>query len=850
MLSTLLLAMQVAVASNTAPAAAMPADAPARRASPTVAEATRAERAVVIDGRDDDAAWRDAQIIDSFRQFDPIENGDPRAFRTEAKVTYDDRYLYVFVRAFDPRPDSLVALLARRDVRTQSDWLHLMIDSYHDRRTGYRFTVNPAGVQRDVYMSNDGNEDVSWDAVWSVATRIEKDAWTAEYRIPFSQLRFARADRHTFGLAIWRDVGRTNERLSWPLYRRNQPGMVSQFGELRGLDRIAAPRRLEATPYTLAKDLSHPEGAGRFGRQQAGSMGADVKYGLTSNLTLDATINPDFGQVEADPSVLNLTAFEQFYQERRPFFLEGQGIFRYDLNCNDGQCSGLFYSRRIGRSPQLGGTYYDASNPLNTTILGAAKLTGRLANGLSIGVLDAMTQREVGTGGRTIEPAANYGVVRLQRDLRQGNSGLGLMITSTDRQLDEWSTDYLRQGARAVGVDFRHRFAQNHYQVTGYLAGSRVDGSAAAIDLVQRNGVHNFQRPGADLGYDPSATSMSGATMQLALEKQGGGKTRFFTGYQRTTPGFEVNDVGFLARADQQSYSTWFQVAYLKPTSWYRSARVNFNQWTLWNTGGQMLELGGNINAHVEFANQWWGHIGGNLNSVGNSFDDRVSRGGPSVRQVYNRSGWFGMEGDRRWKVQPMFFTRGQMKDASGSWMAGFDPEVAIRVASRLQARMGLSFTHSVNDAQWYGKESDATGKTHYTFARLDQHVASLTTRLDITATRTLSLQLYASPFVATGSYSNLRELDDPAAPRYAGRYRAYGTGAALEGFNFKEFRSNTVVRWEYRPGSTLFFVWSQGRQQDGRNPGSFEAGRDLRDLFRARPDNTLLVKAAYWFAL
>jgi len=277
---------------------------------------------------------------------------------------------------------------------------------------------------------------------------------------------------------------------------------------------------------------------------------------------------------------------------------------------------------------------------------------------------------------------------------------------------------------------------------------------------------------------------------------------------------------------------------------------VNFNQWTLWNTGGQLLELGGNINAHVEFTNQWWGHIGANLNSVGASFDDRVSRGGPAVRQVFNRSGWFGLEGDRRWKVQPVLFARGQMKDASGSWMAGVDPQVAIRVASRLQASLGLSYQRIVNDAQWYGNVRDGAGTTHYTFARLDQNVAAFTSRLDITATRTLSLQMYASPFVATGAYSNLREFDDPAARRYSGRYKPYGSGAPLSSFNFKEFRSNTVVRWEYRPGSTLFFVWSQGRQQNGMNPGSFEAGRDLRDLFRARPDNTLLVKAQYWFAM
>jgi len=850
MLNTLIIAAQLAVASH--PVAALPSggEAPTvRRATATVAEATRATRAIVVDGRDDDDAWRSAQVIDAFRVFDPVENGDPRGFRTEARVTYDDRNLYVFVRAYDPHPDSLLALLARRDVRTQSDWLHLMIDSYHDRRTGYRFTVNPAGVQRDVYMSNDGNEDLSWDAVWTVATRIEKNAWTAEYKIPFSQLRFARGDAHTFGLAIWRDVARTNERISWPLFRRNQPGFVSQFGELRGIDRISTPRRLEATPYTVAKNLSHANANSGFGRQQLQTVGADVKYGLTSNLTVDATVNPDFGQVEADPSVLNLTAFEQFYNERRPFFLEGQGIFRYDLNCNDGQCSGLFYSRRIGRSPQLGGRYYDASNPLNTTILGAAKITGRLANGLSIGVLDAMTQREANPGHRTIEPAANYGVVRLQQDLRNGNSGFGIMMTSTDRQLDEWSADYLRRNARVLGADFRHRFWKNNYELSGYLAGSRVEGNAAAMSALQQNGVHNFQRPGSGLDFDPTATSMSGASMQLALSKNGGGKTRFFTGYQRTTPGFEINDLGFLSRADQSSWSNWFQVAWQKPTRWYRRLSVNFNEWNMWNQSGELLGFGGNVNAHAEFANQWWGHIGFNLNS-NHTFDDRVARGGPSVREVFNRFMWFGVEGDRRWKVQPNVFVNIQPRDASGSWMTGVNPQVAIRVASRMQASVGVNLVRSVNDWQWYGNEQDASGATHYTFARLDQHVASLTTRLDVTATRTLSLQLYASPFVATGAYTNRKEIADGSAPRYAARFKPYGAASWNDGFNFKQFRSNAVVRWEYRPGSTLFFVWSQGREQDGLNPGSFEASRDLRDLFRARPDNTLLIKAAYWFSM
>ncbi|HEY4658387.1 MAG TPA: DUF5916 domain-containing protein, partial [Gemmatimonadaceae bacterium] len=290
-----------------------------------------AARAPVLDGKDADEIWRSAEPITAFRQFEPVEDGEP-PMATEARVAYDDRYFYVFVRAFDPRPDSIRSYLSRRDVRTPSDQLKVMLDSYHDRRTGYEFAVNPAGVKRDYSMDNDGNEDESWDGVWDVATRIDEQGWTAEFRIPFSQLRFPPERSLTFGFGIWRDIARTNVRVSWPVYRRTKPGLSSQLGEVSGIENVAAPRRIEVTPYAVQKDLTLARANGTFGRMQQMTGGADLKYGLTSNLTVDATINPDFGQVESDPSVLNLTAFEQFYQERRPFFMEGQGIFRYDLN--------------------------------------------------------------------------------------------------------------------------------------------------------------------------------------------------------------------------------------------------------------------------------------------------------------------------------------------------------------------------------------------------------------------------------------------------------------------------------------------------------------------------------------
>src|SRR5881628_1782751 len=349
----------------------------------TKATAVRATVPVVIDGRDDDAVWRIAPAITQFRQFQPKEDGDPR-FPTEAKVAYDDRYFYVFIRAFDPHPDSILKLLARRDVRAATDQLKIMVDSYHDRRSGFEFAVNPAGVKRDYAMYNDAQEDDAWDAVWDVGTQVDALGWTAEFRIPLSQLRYVPRATNTFGFAVWRDIQRYSERVSWPVYRGSQAGVSSQLGELTGLEGLPSPRRPEVAPYVVTKNVSVPIGS-TFDRSQKVTGGADLKYGLTPNLTLDATVNPDFGQVEADPAVLNLSVFETFFQEQRPFFVQGAGIFRFDVNCtavndcNTGE--GLVYSRRIGRAPQLAGTYSDTTSPAFTRIFGAGKLTGRLPGG-------------------------------------------------------------------------------------------------------------------------------------------------------------------------------------------------------------------------------------------------------------------------------------------------------------------------------------------------------------------------------------------------------------------------------------------------------------------------------------
>ncbi|MDQ6717496.1 MAG: carbohydrate binding family 9 domain-containing protein, partial [Gemmatimonadota bacterium] len=768
----------------------------------------------------------------------------------ELRVVYDDKYLYVLGRMYDPAPDSIVSLLSRRDVRTSSEQLKLVIDSYHDRRTAYQFITNPAGVKRDFYVYNDNTEDPTWDGVWDVATAIDSLGWVAEFRIPFSQLRFNNSSNLTFGFMAVRDIARTAARNSWPLFHRDRQGYVSQAGDLGGIGGLSTPRRLELTPYVVTKNETLPKGS-HFTHPQALSGGADVKYGLSSNLTLDATINPDFGQVEADPSVLNLSAFEQFFEERRPFFLEGAGIFNFRTQCGDIDtgCTGLFYSRRIGRSPQLLGVYGNETSPSNTTILGASKIAGRLGKGLSVGFLDAVTQREQGAGGATIEPMTNYAVGRVQQSLSGGSADLGAMITATNRSLDANSTPYLRSAAYTGGVDFRQRFFDKKYELTAYAAGSVVRGSSAAISATQRDGVHRFQRPDDAIAFDSSRTSLAGTAQRLTISKFGGGITRFQSVYQRFSPGFETNDVGFQSRADQQLFRNWFSLQFNEPTKVFRRAFINFNSYQTWTTAGLPTALSLNNNSHIQFPNFWWGHAGINYGGFRPTFNDRVARGGPAVRQSRDHGAWAGVELDNRKTWVPNLFAGvngGDAGNSSGWWV---NPGIDFRVSSRYSASLGANFEKNNNDSQWR-KNFGAAGNdtTHYTFARLQQTTLSMTTRMNFTATPTLSMQFYAQPFVTTGDYSNWRELANARADSYSARFKPYTASGDPGGFNFKQLRSNTVVRWEYRPGSTIFLVWSQGREFSDGRPAEFNFSHDLGDLFKLHPANTFLIKASYWF--
>ncbi|MCC6319070.1 MAG: carbohydrate binding family 9 domain-containing protein [Gemmatimonadaceae bacterium] len=825
------------------PAAPTRAQAPAgaRLRLPPASTATRgivvrAQRPLLIDGRDDDEVWRSAPVMDQFRQFTPAEDADP-SFRTEIRAAWDDRYLYVVVRAFDPHPDSIVRLLSRRDVRTNSDQIKVLIDGYQDRRNGIQLMLNPAGVKRDASIYGDYVEDMTWDGIWDGAARVDSLGWVAEFAIPFGQIRF-NPGQTAFGFGVWRDIARLSERVAWPAYRQSSQTLASQLGTLEGFERIRRGSRLELLPYTVTRNVTEAKAEGWSHPQQIAG-GLDVKLGLGSNLTMDATVNPDFGQVEVDPAVLNLTAFEIRFEERRPFFQEGVGLFR----CG-GPCEGIFYTRRIGRAPQL---RTSSSGSGATTILGAAKLTGRLGKGVSIGVVEAVTRREVGADGETIEPRTNYLVLRALKEARQGRSAFGVMATALNRDLEPATDPFLRRDAYTLVAQGYHRFAREKWEAMLYTGRNVVHGSAQAIARTQLSPTHAYQRPDHEERYDPTRTSLGGSVIGGSLAKLVGA-VRYNTFLRAAGPGLEANDMGFVPVVNDVSFRQNLSYQTLRPGAFYRRTFSQLSTEQHWTTGG--LPAGSSVSAHAsaEFLNFWGGAITWRVADIGASHCVACARGGPAIRQSIKQELDVNLSGDARRAVVPgveVGLRRGDGGRSHG-WSAGTSLEV--RLASRFSMSVAPNYEHRTDDQQWirnYG--ALLADSTHFTFARLDQRTLMFTARANWTMSPNLSFQLYGQPFVSSGAFEDWREVADARAPTYAERYRSYGGGAIPEGFNVKQFNSNAVMRWEYRPGSTLFVVWQQGRRQDGHNAGTFEFARDYRDLFRAHPDNTLLVKVSWW---
>jgi hypothetical protein len=849
-----------------------------------VADAVRRDSDIVLDGRLSESAWQKAPAITNFTQSYPTPGAKPTD-PTEVRVLYDDAALYVGVRMFDAHPDSIAAQLARRDASgIYNDWIHVIVDSYHDRRTAFHFTVNPKGVKKDLYTSNDGDEDANWDAIWEVATRVDSLGWVAEFRIPLSQLRFGSTtgkDR-IWGFQVMRDVARRNERDSWSPWTPQSPGFVSRFGDLGGLTDVPQPRGLEVVPYVSTKLTRAPgDRANPFfhSTDTKPSVGADLKYALPSGLTLTTTVNPDFGQVEVDPSVINLSAFETSFPEKRPFFLEGSDAFGFGRVAlyNDYGSQRFFYSRRIGREPQrsVSGKFVD--RPAATTIAGAAKITGKVGP-WSVGFLDAVTPKETARVVTSndirmttpVEPLTNYMASRIKRDFRGAGTVVGTMVTSTLRNLsDPVFKDVLRSTATLAGADFEHAMQNRKYIVSGFLAGSSVTGSQNAIASTQLNSTHYYQRPDASyLRYDPTRTRLTGHVGELAFATSGALYSS--VGYKEMSPGLELNDLGLVGAADFRALVT--DVGYQNYTAGrrLRSFGGNASSEHAWNFGGNSIRqaLSGSVSG--VFNNLASAGFGGGYSWP--YFNDRFTRGGPLALQPSRWSVSANAGSDTRKVVSfrgaADYFRRGQ--HGGGGW--DMSSAADYRPASNVHVVFGPSLSRDNAPAQYVRTVTDpaatATYGKRYVFANIHQTTLAMDTRVEWTFSPAMSFQLYAQPFVSAGQYYGFKEFLTQRKFEFAEYGVERGTIArSLSGtytvdpddggpspsfdfsdptFNIRILRGNAVLRWEYRPGSALFVVWQQQRT-DSEPVGDFDPRRDVGGLFQTVPTNILLVKATYW---
>jgi len=833
---------------------------------------TAAMAAPVLDGRLDDPAWAAADSLHSFTQKEP-EEGKPARFATVARVAFDGAAVYVGIRAYDPDPSKIVAQLTRRDEDSSSDWLLMAFDSRHDQRTAYAFMVNPAGVKRDFLIADGADDDASWDAVWDVAVKRDAQGWTAEFRIPFAALRFAPNGDGVWGFEVARAVPRVNEQSFWAPLKHDESRIVSRFGELRGMRGLASPRRLEVLPYTVS-GLTRAPGAGddpfHHASDWRGSAGVDVKYGVTSDLTLDATVNPDFGQVEADPSQVNLTQYETFVGEKRPFFTEGADIFRFGIALGDGDdaTESLFYSRRIGRAPHysMDGRY--VSQPSQTTILGAAKLSGRVGSGWSIGALGAVTGEESGSGmsdagerfAQVVEPMTGYGVLRARREVNGGRTQFGFVGTGVHRRLGGTGIDDLPSDAFAGGVDFSHRWGSDNWQATGYLLGSTVHGDSAAILALQTAPARYYQRPDADwVRLDSSATSLGGWASGYMVARVKGSWQGGVLGIARS-PGFEVNDVGYLREADQVTNAAYLQRRSFTPKGAFRNWRIGGNLWDGRDFGGRVTSRGGNVNFNARLLS-YWGFYGGAEHDLA-SLSTGALRGGPAIVRTPSTSGWWGVYSDGRKRLSGELSFNAGREGETGAWSWGSSLYLGWRPTP--SATISLSPFYSRNRSGWQfvARPVDGAGTRHYVFGDLDQQTVGMSARISQTFTPTLSLQLYAQPFISAGGFSGYREVADPRAKRFADRFAPLAAAKDADGelaangvswsnpdFDYRAFNLNAVLRWEYRLGSTMYFAWSHSR--DGAvDDGRFRLWHDTGALFGYTPTNVFLVKVNWWVSL
>ncbi len=851
--------------------------------------AVAASGPVAVDGVLSEDVWR-TPGSGGFTQRNPWD-GQPASEPTTVWVAFDRDNLYIAARLADSEPDKIVGRLGRRDEAVESDWLDIGVDPYHDRRSGYYFSVNPFGSIQDGTLSNDERTDPTWDGVWESAARIDAGGWTVEMRIPFDQLRFKRKEAHVWGINFQRTVKRRNEESHFAWVPKEESGLVSRFADLTGLAAIASGRRLEVSPFALSQAGFHPEEPGnpfRTGSDIGAGGGLDLKGGLSSNLTLNLSVNPDFGQVEVDPAVINITDQETYYQERRPFFVEGAGIFSFgtggpNVNRTFGwSVPDLFYSRRVGRAPQgsAGGAGF-ADAPDWATILTAAKVTGKIGRDFNLGVISALTEREyarVEAGGERsaveVEPFSHYGVVRGLKEYGEGRSGLGFIATSVVRDLrDEALARTLARSALTLGVDgwtFLDR--DRGWALSGWAGVSEVRGGAEAILRLQTSSLHYFQRPDADwVEVDETATSLGGWAGRLYVNKQKGNVV-FNAALGAMSPGFEANDLGYHTRGDLFNGHVELGYRELQP------GRV-FRNWSLTGSYYRNYDFGGNrigeyiyLDGKGRFLNYWSSTL--HFDYEPPKYSHYLTRGGPAALYPAGATARGALETDDRKPLVARFSGSFRYHPSGGyNWSLG--GAVAWKPSPNFSLSVGPSYTWRYAEGQWVRRVVDplktSTYGVRYVLSDIVQKTLPIEVRVNWTFTPRLSLQAYLQPYIGTGDFYAFKELSaartfdfdyygdgDSTISYGAGVYTVDPDGPAgpAEPFTFadpdfslKSLRGTAVLRWEYRPGSMLYLVWTQ-RRADYSDPGDFELWRDLGDLFRAPGENIFMLKVSYRFAL
>ena len=830
-----------------------------------------------IDGNLADSIWESAEWATNFIEVNPDENTDPSE-QTKFKILYDQKHLYIALKALDSEPETITNRLSRRDGFV-GDRINVLIDSYHDLRTGFLFTVTAAGVRGDEFITDNGNNiDASWNPIWSAKALIDNEGWTAEMKIPLSQLRFSNDPNQVWGLNVVRNYFKNNELSAWNRIPIGAAGWVSEAGKLKGLKNIKPQKQIEIQPFVVTKlDRYEAEAGNPYadGNDFNLNTGLDAKIGITNDLTLDVTINPDFGQVEADPAAINLDGFEIFNRDQRPFFVENKNIFDYRFADNR---NNLFFSRRIGRSPQVNLETTDeafVNQPQNTTILGAAKFSGKTKNGWSIGVLESMTSKEfteISTNGNTseslAEPFTNYLVGRVQKDFNKKNTFFGGMFTATNRFITPEVSE-LRKSAYSGGIDFTHQWKNRAYFMEANIVMSHVQGSKEAIKLTQENLTHLFNRVDAThLEVDPNRTSLTGTGGRFGIGKVGGQNWNYNAGFKWVSPELELNDIGFLRSADEMIQYANLRYRSIKPTGVFRDFNVRFNQFSAFDFEGNYNRIQYQINGSASFLNNW--EIDFGLAHKPRIFSNSILRGGPRWRFSKENFQFFFVGSDRRKNFNGTIgLIHSQAKENNFSLLK-FESELNYQPTNAFNISLSPEYSISKNQTQ-YVTQSDYNSDSRYVLGTIDNHTLTASVRLDYTINPNLSIQYYGQPFISRGRYKDFKYVTNPVAERLTERFQLYDSNQInLSGndfqvdenrdgtmdysfsnpdFSYVQFNSNLVLRWEYIPGSELFLVWSQGvkssvSSSDGLFEG-FETG-----ILDERPQNIFLLKATYRFIL